>query len=232
MNKNDVLKIIEAIASDPFFKEYVIKKKDASIILKSDIGYKRVVFQYYNTYDLKRDNLAIEIKPNYDIRFNILHKWFEKYSKRTLADQRDDYSVGFIGDMIGATNEFFFLESRQDYYTDLQALYDEVVKNAKNVFSKFTTLENYYDYCVNDVLTEKWELIHVGFEWVTEYLIATKLVAPSNYETVKNLILKRVEWMLGRDNPNIKLYYDDLPMILEDLESTDFTSGKWGKLPA
>ena len=228
MNKNDVLKIIEAIASDPYFKEYKIKKSDASIILKSDTGYRRILFQYYNTYDLRRKQLALEIKPNYDIRFNVLHKWFEKYSKRTLADQRNDYSVGFIGSMIGATDDFYFLESRKEYYVDLQSLYDEVVRNANNIFSKFATLESYYNYCINDVLNGKRELPDEGFEWVTEYLIAAKLVSPSNYELVKSLVLKRAEWMMGRNNPNMKLYYNELPTILADLDSTDFTSGKWG----
>ena len=68
-----------------------------------------------NSYDLKRDSLALEIRPNYEIRFNVLHKWIEKYSKRTLADQRDDHSVGFSGHMIGATDEFYFLENRKNY---------------------------------------------------------------------------------------------------------------------
>ena len=231
MNIKDVLSIVEVIASDSFFKEFVIRKSDTSIILKSDTGYKRVQFQYYNSYDLQRDNLALEITPNYDIRFNILHKWFEKYSKRTLRDQRDDHSIGFTGNMFGATCEFHFLENRKDYYADLQILHDEVVKNAKYVFPKYATLEGYYDYWIDDVLSGKWEIPHVGFEWIPEYLIATRIVAPSNYEIVKELILKRADWMMGRDNPNIRLYYNDLPAILEDLESTDFTSGKWGLLP-
>ena len=74
MNKSDVLSIVENIALNPFFKNYVVRKSDASIIFKSEVGYKRIQFQYYNSYDLKRDQLALEITPNYDIRFNVLHK--------------------------------------------------------------------------------------------------------------------------------------------------------------
>ena len=31
-------------------------------------------------------------------------------------------------------------------------------------------------------------------------------------------------------NPNIKMYYNELPTILDDLENTDFMSGKWGEI--
>ena len=65
-----------------------------------------------------------------------------------------------------------------------------------------------------------------GFGWVVRYLIATKLVAPSNYGLVKSLIMDRVEFLKGRNEPNIMMYYNELPMIIDDLESTDFSSFK------
>ena len=36
--------------------------------------------------------------------------------------------------------------------------------------------------------------------------------------------------MYGRKEPNVEKYYDSLPEIIKDLEETDFTTGKWGKL--
>ena len=230
MNKKDVLCIIEAIASDAFFKDFIIRKSDNSIICKTDYGYKRVFFWYHNGYDLQRDDLALEIRPSYDIRFNILHKWFEKYSKRTIKDQRDTNSIGFTGNMINSTDEICFLESRKDYNKDLHVLYHEVVKNADYVFSKYGTLKGYYEYRIEDVLKGKREFPDTGFEWAIRFLIATKIVAPSDYDKVKELILQRVEFMMGRDEPNTKMYYNELPIILEDLERTDFRSGKWGSL--
>ena len=222
MNKNDVVRIMEAVASDSFFKDFKIKKSNNSILCNTDYGYKRVYFLYNNSYDLKRGALALEIRPHYFIRFNVLHKWFEKYSKRTLKDQRDDYSIGFNGGMIGETDEFFFLENRKCYESDLQKLRMEIVKNANRVFSKFATLNDYYDYCIEDVLMGKHSLPDMGFEWVVEYLIATKIVHPSKYHLVKELVLQRVDYMLSRNEPNIKMYYKDLPNILVDLEQTTY----------
>ena len=231
MNKKDLLDILEAIASDMYFNEFKIRKSDNCIICKAYYGYKRVSFSYYNSYDLSRDDLALAITPAYGIRFSVLHKWFEKYSKRSLADQRDDYSIGFVGSMIGVENEFFFLENRKEYEKDLQKLYNEVIKNAKLIFTKFGTIKSYYDHYIDEAIKGKKSLPSIGFEWVIEYLIATKLVAPANYVYVKKLILERVDFMMKRGEPNIAMYYHNLPMILDDLESTDFSTGKWGQIP-
>lgn len=232
MNKKDVLKIMETIASDPFFHEYKVRRSDNAIVLKDIVGYKQIVPHYYNTVDLSRNcELALEIRPFYEIRFNILHKWFEKYSKKTIKDQRDKNSLMFWGEKINKTNEFFFLENHIDYDKDIILLRKQIVDNAKKLFSHFTNLNRYYDYCIGNVLKGMQELPDVGFDWVIEYLIATKLVAPSNYEYVKKLILQRVDYMMSRNEPNTAFYYDDLPMILDDLEGTDFASGAWGQLP-
>ena len=132
--------------------------------------------------------------------------------------------------IINATDEICFLENRKDYNKDLQALHHVVIENANLVFPKYGTLKAYYEYRIEDVLKGKQEFPDTGFEWVIRYLIATKIVAPSDYDKVKELILLRIDFMMGRGEPNTKMYYDDLPKILEDLENTDFKSGKWGKL--
>ena len=227
MNKKDVLFIMEAITLDPYFKDYRIRKSDNAIYSKSEIGWQRIVPHYYNTYDLSRNELALEITPFYEIRFNVLHKWFEKYSKKQIKTQRDDCSLIFVGDKLGTINEFYFLENRKDFDKDLKRIKEEVTAISKVVFSKYTTLEGYYDYCIGDVLKGERKLPDVSFEWVIEYLIVTRLVAPSYYEKIKRLVLEQVDFMKRRNEPNVKMYYNELPVILEDLENTDFSSDKW-----
>lgn len=230
MTKKDVLNIVEYIATDSFFKDFVVRKRDNSILLKTDYGYKQVQLVHYNSYDLSRNDLALEITPGYAVRFNVLHKWFEKYCKRPLNVQREDYSVGLIGSMFNKTSEFYLLESREDYTKDVQKIYTEVVNNAKCLFSKFATLNGIYQYHIGEVLQGKEELPDGGAGWVFQYLILTRLVAPSSYDIVKNMILERVKLMISRKEPNIIMYSDDLPAILDDLEHTDFSTGEWGKV--
>ncbi len=231
MNIKDVLKISEAVASDVFFKDFVVRKKDACIICKTEYGYKRVEFQHYNTYDLVRDDLALEMKPVYGVRFNVLHKWFEKYQLRPLNYVRDEESVAFSGNQFGEREDYYFLENRNEHDKDLRVLRTEVVKNAKFIFNKYSSLQDYYRYIVEETINGKRKYRDIGIEWAMEFLTATKIAAPSDYQRVKEAVLQKIEIMKDRNEPNIMMYYDDLPMILEDLESTDFLSGKWGAIP-
>lgn len=52
-----------------------------------------------------RDNM-LTIYPIYMVRFDILKKWFEAYSFKTLRDQRDNPSVGFSGNMLERQDKF------------------------------------------------------------------------------------------------------------------------------
>ena len=80
--------------------------------------------------------------------------------------------------MIGGVEFFFFLESRKDYNKDLDAMHNEVVKNAKMVFSKFSTLNDIYDFKILPVIRGEKELPDGSFGWVIEDLILSRIVAP------------------------------------------------------
>lgn len=225
MNKQDVLEMLEHISSDVFFKDYHIRKSDTSIIYKTDVGYKRVRFWYYNSYDLERGELALKIQPYYEVRFNVLHKWFEKYSKRDLKDQRNDQSLRLWGEVLGVTDLYFFLENRCCYEEDLNRMKNDVLINAKQLFQKYSSLEGCYEYLVKDVLEGVRSLPDIGIEWFFVRLILTRIVFPSNYDTVKTVFLNRINEMIERQEPNVMMYYSDLPSILKDLENTDFGTG-------
>lgn len=225
MNKQDVLKMLEVIASDDYFKGYQIRKSDNSIIYKTANGYKRVRLWYYNTFDLERNDLALEIQPYYEVRFNVLHKWFEKYSKRELKYQRDDDSIRFWGEKLGLVDSYFFLENRNHYEEDVNRMKVDVINNAKDLLEKFSSLEYCYHYLVVDEMKGNHPLPNIGIEWFFERLILTRLIAPQNYYTVKMFFLQKIDKMVGWKEPNVMMYYDDLPNILEDLENTDFGLG-------
>lgn len=45
------------------------------------------------------------------VRFDILLKWFESYSFKSLQDQRDNPSVGFSGKMLERQDNFTITEA-------------------------------------------------------------------------------------------------------------------------
>lgn len=222
MNKQVVLSMLEAISSDDYFKEYHIGKTVPSILYKSNQGFKRVRFWYCNSFDLERNDLALEIQPYYEVRFNVLHQWFEKYSKRELKYQRDDDSIRFWGELLGTTDRFFFLENRKYYEEDLNRMRVDVIQQSKEIFSKYSSLNGCYDYLVGDVLKGERPLPSIGIEWFFERLILTKIVAPSNYDSVKRVFLQRIDEMIERNEPNVMMYCHDLPTILKDLDDVSF----------
>ena len=99
---------------------------------------------------------------------------------------------------------------------------EDVINNSKMLFSKYSSLKGCYDYLVGDVLKGERPLPSIGIEWFIERLILTKLVAPQNYDSVKKTFLQRIEEMIEWKEPNVMMYYQDLPTILKDLEDTDF----------
>ena len=71
--------MLERLNSEKFFSGFKLRKSDCSLIQKFDWGWRRFQLERYNGYDLERKELALEIHPGYDVRFHILHKWFEKF---------------------------------------------------------------------------------------------------------------------------------------------------------
>ena len=53
----------------------------------------------------------IIIYPIYMVRFDILLKWFERYSFKSLQDQRDNSSVNFSGKMLERQDNFTITEA-------------------------------------------------------------------------------------------------------------------------
>ena len=61
---------------------------------------------------------SLVIYPIYGVRFDILSKWFEKFSMKNLQDQRDRASIAFSRDMLSMQYKFYFNLNVEKYATD------------------------------------------------------------------------------------------------------------------
>lgn len=215
-------KVTEQLAiyllEDEFFAKYILRKNDSTIINKQPTGYEKVELQNWIDTNYSSGKKELVILPVYLKRFNVLHKWFEKFSFKTISDQRDSYSIGFEGLMLGKKNEYRF-SITENVSAEWEVFRSDVVANAKYVFNKITNLADLYDYLVYPVITGEKALPNVGADWVFEYLLLTRIVDEKNYDRVKQLVLERVEEMNNRREPNIERYYKDLGKILVYLEN-------------
>lgn len=86
------------------------------------------------------------------------------------------------------------------------------------MFSHYANLQNMYDRRIVPILEGKQQLPDIGADWAFEYLTLTRIISPKDYEIVKAVIIKQIEWMNKRQEPNIVEYYPRLEEIIDSME--------------
>lgn len=224
MNKNDVIIMLERLKSEFFFSDFKLKKSDKSLIRKFDWGWQRIRLDHYNGFDLERNELALEIRPMYDIRFNIYHRWFERFSVIDLKNQRDRYTIGFSEEMLGKPKNFHycFLENRNDYERDYEIMKNNIIEHASSVFKRFQTLNDVYDYRISDLLKGNLMRFNHGGDWIFEDMFLARMVSPQNYLKVKEAILERFKAIYNNPytrSSHMEIYHSKASEIISYLES-------------
>ena len=190
-------KIIKDLLNLDFSSEYKFRKRDSSFLLKTKGGKQIIEMDHW----IDEATSSLVIYPIYGVRFDILSKWFEKFSVKNLQDQRDGASIDFSGEMLSIQDEFYFNLNGEKYATDFNELQAKVQKCAEYVFSEYSSPD-------------------VGADWIFIDLALCKIVNPSNFHKLKQIILSHVRKMYMRKEPNILDYYDNLEDILQYLEYT------------
>ncbi len=219
MSKELLNTVLGNLLEDKFFSEFKFRKRDSRLIRLMKDGFDAVEFQYWEGFDLGRGKSALVVKPLYLKRFDVLHKWLEKYSFKNKTDQRDNFSIGFDGTMLGKQNEFYFLLDQKGFQLEIENLIEIVTMNSTFVFNKFADIKALYEYQVEPILAGKKKLPDVGADWIFEYLTLSKMVYPENYSAVKALICIQVQYMKSKNEPNVMEYYPRLKEIFEHLET-------------
>lgn len=218
----ELYKVVEKeILVNYFFINYKYRKKDRNFIKKRKDGFCAVELQVQDYYDLIRDGRAMQICPIYFVRFDVLHKWFEKYSFKTIADQRNNSIIMFSGENYYKKREHYFMLNEIEFEEDLHRFIEEISLNAKQFEKQFDSLQSVYDYLIPPILKAEKELPDGQADWIFEYLTLCRIVAPQNYETLKKMIYNRIEFILSRKikDINILYYYPNLDTILMDMEN-------------
>lgn len=209
-------KIIKDLLNLNFFSEYKFRKRDSSFLLKTKGGKQIIEMDHW----IDEATSSLVIYPIYGVRFDILSKWFEKFSMKNLQDQRDGASIDFSGDMLSMQDKFYFNLNGEKYATDFNELQAKVQKCAEYVFSEYSSLDKLYNKTILPILNGEVSLLDVGADWIFIDLALCKIVNPSNFHKLKQIILSHVRKMYMCKEPNILYYYDNLEDILQHLEYT------------
>ena len=98
--------------------------------------------------------------------------------------------------------------------------YAKIQKCAEYVFSEYSSLDKLYNKTILPILNGEVSLPDVGADWIFIDLALCKIVNPSNFHKLKQIILSHVRKMYMCKEPNILYYYDNLEDILQHLEYT------------
>ena len=205
--------IISDIKNDSFFSEYKFKKSENMLYLRDDDSTLFVELNHWQDYG------ECTICITYGRRFDILTKWFEKFSFKTLRDQRNNPDVMCDNTDFGQEEYIYFDYKFSDYKEKMRVMLPMIKENLASFAKKYSTLDNYYREDVLPVIRGDKELPDVGADWIFIYLTLGFLVDRENYATLKNIILERVEWMHRRDEPNVAHYYDRMDEIISYMEN-------------
>lgn len=219
MVKNLFNEVLANLLSEQYFSVFTYRKRDCCLLKTNELGFEAIELQYWEGFDLTSGKKSLVIKPLYLKRFNVLHKWFEKFSFKSKVDQRDNYSIGFDGGMLKEQNLFYFALDKTDFQNETETFTNEIIRISTYVFNKFLTLEDLFEYQINPLLNHSAKLPDVGADWVFEFLTLCKIVEPLRYSILKEIILKQIELMYNRNEPNIIEYYPKFKEITEYLES-------------
>lgn len=159
------------------------------------------------------------IYPIYGVRFDVLLKWFEKFSVKTLQDQRDRPSISFTGNMLSQQDKFYFPLTTDNYNQEFDNIETHLINCSEYVFSTYSSLSALYNREIEPILHGSSKLPDVGADWIFIDLALCKLVKPQNLQTLKQIIFDHAKQMYENQEPNIMDYYDRLEDIFHYLET-------------
>lgn len=88
--------IISDLRSDDFFSDSKFVRTYNTLILRNRDGFVAVDLQHwrdFEDYDDESETESCAIRPVYGRHFDILNKWFEKFSFKELNDQRYGFDI-------------------------------------------------------------------------------------------------------------------------------------------
>lgn len=208
--------IILNLKKEPFLKDFIFRKRDASFINKFEGGCYRIELEHWTECG------DLYIRPLFAVRFDFAHKWFEKFSFKDISVQRDNYVVGYQGEMLGYKDVYTFKDDSSSLIQEYIELSDMLKKCSSYVFKEYATPRDVYNNKILPLIDGKIKMPEGGIDWFFEYLTICKVIAPKNYDKLKEMLLRHADWRMTHyriPEPNMAYYYDHLDEIFGFLES-------------
>lgn len=208
-------RVLYRINMDPYFRDFTYRKRDGAYIQKFEGGWRSILLQRWFRFG------ELTIRPNFEVRFDVAHKWFEKYSFKTLADQRNGNTVGANAEFYNYDEQYDFDPNDPDFDKKCDRLITVIKNCAKDYFNRYRTIGDVFKLEILPRLEGEKAFYITGADWFFEYLTICRLAAPERYEELKAKLYQLAHTFMTRKypEPNMKRYYDRLNEIIGYMES-------------
>ena len=225
MNRKEFLEKLELyLKESSFLDDFKFRDKDSSFIRKhkDPKGWDEIGLKNWESFGDDGEQLSVEV--GYRKRLDKYHSWYDEFNFKRPADRRICATVGFANSMIPTDKPWMYHLPFESLNTEakIAKFRTDLVENAHYVYENFDTEEKIYKGLVYPILENDISKLGVGAgaDWVFIYLSLAWVNDQDNYEKVKDIILKQVDFLhTVQKNPNIAQYYDKMNSILEKLES-------------
>lgn len=215
MKRNLFKEIVEDIQTDEYFCNYRFQKSENTLYLRTGNEFVALELQHWRD---QQDNSCV-INPIYGKHFDVLVKWFEKFSFKPLDIQRINPNVMYDNTDFNDDRLITFKYDFSDYDEKIKMFLPMIRNNISLFASRYSTLEDYYNEDIVPILLGKRNFPDVGADWVFIYLTLVYLVDKKVYPYFKKRIMAHADWMQSRNEPNIEYYYDRMDEIITYMEN-------------
>ena len=218
-------RLVDDLSKEPFMAEFkYLKSKSRFVLQKGDVRNTIAFTRWVNGLGF------LIVTPEYEVRYESITKWIEKFSYKHASYLKYDYNVGYVGNMLNMIRDFKLELDGANYRALYPVIRDTIKYCASYVFTRYDSLEHYFEYDVLPKITGEEALPKDGADWILEYLAACKLVAPQMYPEFKRKIVAHIDEMYlyvnGRKirEGNVAKYDGRWDEIFDYLENTDIAN--------
>lgn len=203
------------LLQEPEFQGFVFRKQNNKFVFKFNGGAFFIEIRRVMKW-------SYEYTAAISVRYDICFKWFEKFSFKSLQDQRQNYLFGESFDMAGLKRSYEVHNDKELFDNDYSVFKSALVYLMKNFIPKYSSLTKVYNELVLPIIKgEKSEFRDISADTEFEYLTVCRIIAPGNYEILKQKAQDSFRLKYQRKELNYMRYHDRIPEIFEYLESLD-----------
>lgn len=212
-------RVVNDIQKEKPFTDFKFRKRDSALLNKFESGFEMVELQNWEGANPITKKASLVIKPLFLRRFDVIHEWFEKYSFKSLKDQKDNFSIGFDGAMLNNVVLFNFDLDGENYHSEFLKFKISSKENSDKVFKKYSDIDSLFDFFINPVLEGRSDLPMNGSDWFFKYLTITKISCNEKFNLVLDILHSHFKELYMKREPNVIEYYPKLDTIIEDLKN-------------